>query len=27
VRNWSLWLDLYILIRTIRIVINAEGAY
>jgi Undecaprenyl-phosphate galactose phosphotransferase WbaP len=27
VRNWSLWLDLYILFRTIRVVINAHGAY
>lgn len=27
VRNWSLWLDLYILIRTIRVVINPHGAY
>jgi Undecaprenyl-phosphate galactose phosphotransferase WbaP len=25
--NWSIWLDLYILIRTIRIVLTAEGAY
>jgi lipopolysaccharide/colanic/teichoic acid biosynthesis glycosyltransferase len=27
VRNWSLWLDLYILIRTVRVLINAQGAY
>jgi Undecaprenyl-phosphate galactose phosphotransferase WbaP len=27
VRNWSLWLDLYILIRTVRAVINTHGAY
>jgi Undecaprenyl-phosphate galactose phosphotransferase WbaP len=27
VRNWSLWLDLYILIRTARVIINAKGAY
>jgi Undecaprenyl-phosphate galactose phosphotransferase WbaP len=27
VRNWSLWLDIYILIRTVRVVINAHGAY
>ena len=27
VRNWSLWLDLYILIRTVRVVINSHGAY
>ena len=25
--NWSIWLDLYILIRTIRVVLTAEGAY
>jgi Undecaprenyl-phosphate galactose phosphotransferase WbaP len=27
VRNWSPWMDLYLLIRTIRIVLFAEGAY
>jgi len=27
VRNWSVWLDLYILARTIRIVLTCEGAY
>jgi Undecaprenyl-phosphate galactose phosphotransferase WbaP len=27
VRNWSVWLDLYILIRTFRVVLEAEGAY
>jgi Undecaprenyl-phosphate galactose phosphotransferase WbaP len=27
VRNWSLWLDIYILIRTVRVVINTQGAY
>lgn len=27
VRNWSIWLDLYILLRTIWVVISAEGAY
>ncbi len=27
VRNWSLWLDLYILLRTFRTVIAREGAY
>ena len=27
VRNWSLWLDIYILIRTVRVVINTHGAY
>jgi len=27
VRNWSPWLDLYLLLRTIRIVLFARGAY
>lgn len=27
VHNWSLWLDLYILARTVKVVITAEGAY
>jgi Undecaprenyl-phosphate galactose phosphotransferase WbaP len=27
VHNWSIWLDLYILVRTIKTVITAEGAY
>jgi Undecaprenyl-phosphate galactose phosphotransferase WbaP len=27
IRNWSLWLDIYILLRTIRIVIFPKGAY
>jgi Undecaprenyl-phosphate galactose phosphotransferase WbaP len=27
VRNWSVWLDLYILLKTILVVISAEGAY
>lgn len=27
VRNWSPWMDLYLLLRTIRIVIFAHGAY
>ena len=27
VRNWSVWLDLYILFRTISTVVSAEGAY
>ena len=27
IRNWSLWLDLYLLIRTVRVVLSGEGAY
>lgn len=27
VRNWSPWLDLYILVRTIKVVLMREGAY
>ncbi len=27
VRNWSIWLDIYILIRTIWVVLRREGAY
>ena len=27
IRNWSLWLDLYILIRTVRSVLAREGSY
>lgn len=27
VRNWSIWLDLYILSRTVRVVLTGEGAY
>lgn len=27
VRNWSVWLDLFILMRTARAVLSAEGAY
>jgi Undecaprenyl-phosphate galactose phosphotransferase WbaP len=27
VRNWSIWLDAYILIRTVKTVLSAEGAY
>lgn len=27
IRNWSLWLDLYLLIRTARVVLTGQGAY
>lgn len=27
VRNWSVWLDIYILIRTIKVVLVGDGAY
>jgi Undecaprenyl-phosphate galactose phosphotransferase WbaP len=27
VRNWSIWLDVYILIRTVWVVVSGEGAY
>jgi Undecaprenyl-phosphate galactose phosphotransferase WbaP len=27
VRNWSLWLDLYILLRTVWVVLSRDGAY
>ena len=27
VSNWSVWLDTYILVRTIKVVLTAEGAY
>jgi Undecaprenyl-phosphate galactose phosphotransferase WbaP len=27
IRNWSVWLDLYILGRTIKVVLTGEGAY
>jgi lipopolysaccharide/colanic/teichoic acid biosynthesis glycosyltransferase len=27
VRNWSIWMDMYILARTFQAVIQAEGAY
>ena len=27
VRNWSIWLDIYILVRTAKAVLYAEGAY
>jgi lipopolysaccharide/colanic/teichoic acid biosynthesis glycosyltransferase len=27
VRNWSIWLDAYILIRTVKVVLTGEGAY
>jgi lipopolysaccharide/colanic/teichoic acid biosynthesis glycosyltransferase len=27
VHNWSVWLDLYILLRTVRVVFFGSGAY
>jgi Undecaprenyl-phosphate galactose phosphotransferase WbaP len=27
VRNWSVWLDIYILARTVKVVLTGEGAY
>ncbi len=27
IRNWSPWLDLYILLRTIRAVVSSSGAF
>jgi lipopolysaccharide/colanic/teichoic acid biosynthesis glycosyltransferase len=27
VRNWSLWLDIYLLLRTVLAVLAAKGAY
>jgi Undecaprenyl-phosphate galactose phosphotransferase WbaP len=27
VRNWSIWLDLYIIVRTVRVVVTGDGAY
>src|SRR5207253_1271968 len=27
VRNWSIWLDLYVLARTVKVVLNGDGAY
>src|SRR5690606_30976667 len=27
IRNWSIWLDLYILLRTIAVVFRGKGAY
>ncbi len=27
VRNWSVWLDIVILVRTVRVVLSAKGAY
>ncbi len=27
VRNWSVWLDLHIIARTVRVVLTGEGAY
>jgi lipopolysaccharide/colanic/teichoic acid biosynthesis glycosyltransferase len=26
IRNWSLWLDLYLMIRTARVVLTGQGA-
>lgn len=27
VANWSVWLDLWIILRTVRVLANASGAY
>jgi len=27
IRNWSIWLDLVILVRTFRVVLKGHGAY
>ena len=27
VRNWSLWLDIVLILRTVRVVFKTEGAY
>jgi lipopolysaccharide/colanic/teichoic acid biosynthesis glycosyltransferase len=27
IRNWSVWMDIYILARTISVVLTANGAY
>ena len=27
IRNWSLWLDIYILLRTVQTVLMPKGAY
>jgi lipopolysaccharide/colanic/teichoic acid biosynthesis glycosyltransferase len=27
IQNWSVWLDIYILARTISVVLTANGAY
>ena len=27
VRNWSIWLDLYVLFRTVKTVLRREGAF
>jgi len=27
VRNWSIWLDLYVLARTVKVVLKGDGAY
>jgi lipopolysaccharide/colanic/teichoic acid biosynthesis glycosyltransferase len=27
IRNWSVWLDLYVLVRTAGVVLSGKGAY
>ena len=27
VRNWSPWLDIYLLARTVKVVVSGSGAY
>jgi len=27
VKNWSIWLDIYILIKTVWVVLSRDGAY
>ena len=27
IHNWSLWLDIVILLRTVKVLLNAHGAY